>query len=228
VNQADWLLIECADRLWAGKGEADATTSGGGTFGAFTAWCVDIATYLQLSSLYTITDTPFTGNVFSSTRLSNIEALFETGFSTLDLTKNAQSAGFQLALWEVLYENSSFNLTNGNFGATSGNASAIAVGQALLAGLGGPITQSYKLTFLESTGAVNGTTTSITASIWSLWLLCRCQRRVDVDGRSGRAWRDAPPSQSRLKRFARETKGATKDETLRKIPKRPDCQKRAA
>lgn len=137
---------------------SDATTPGGGVLGNFTAWCVDIATYLRLSSQYTATATPFSGNLISGTRLTNIEALFETGFSTLDLSDNAQSAGFQLALWEVLYEEGqSFNLSDGNFTAVNTSTTdAIAAGQALLAGLGGPITQGYQLTFLESTDARAG------------------------------------------------------------------------
>ena len=119
----------------------------------FTAWCVDIATRLRLPSNYTTTTSPFTTGLFSATTLSNIERLFETGLSTLNLANNAQSAGFQLALWEVLYEKSgTFNLGVGNF-KVSYSAAAIAAGQALLNGMSGPITRNFDMTYLQSTDA---------------------------------------------------------------------------
>jgi hypothetical protein len=115
----------------------------------FTAWCLDIATALRLPSTYTTTNTPFSGSTINSTRLSMIERLFETAYKTLNLASAAQSAGFQLALWELTYENSSYDLSSGNF-RVSNSSAAIAAGQAFLAGLSGPITQDYNLTFLQS------------------------------------------------------------------------------
>lgn len=121
----------------------------------FTAFCIDIATYLKLPSNYTATDTP----VFSASILAKaglIEQLFETGYSGLDLGNNADSAGFQLALWEVLYETSGpFNVASGLFSATSPSAAAIAKANALLGGLGNAITQNYDLTFLQSNDPKN-------------------------------------------------------------------------
>ena len=116
----------------------------------FTAWCLDIATRLRLPSTYTTTDTPFAPGLIGATTLANIERLFETGFATLNMSSNSQSAGFQLALWELLYETSgSFSLSAGNFNASHSN-SAIARANALLAGMTGPVTQAYDLTFLQS------------------------------------------------------------------------------
>lgn len=116
----------------------------------FTAWCVDIATRLRLPSTYTTTTTPFAPALFSPLTLGNIERLFETGFKTLDLTVKSQSAGFQLALWELLNETTgSFSLLSGNFSATNSSA-AITRANALLAGMSGPITQQYTMTFLQS------------------------------------------------------------------------------
>ena len=130
--------------------------------GDFVAWCVDIAANLSLPNPYAKTDTPFalSGDDISS-KVSTIENLFETSYSTLDLTSNVQSAGFQLALWEILYETSgSFDLdgdpANGTRGSfyqtrTGGSQSAAeSFANGLLAGLGGPIEQNYKLTFLQS------------------------------------------------------------------------------
>lgn len=117
---------------------------------SFTAWCLDIATRLRLPSTYTTTTTPFAPALISATTLSNIERLFETGFKTQNLSVNSNSAGFQLALWELLNETTgSFNLLSGNFSATKSSA-AITRANALLAGMSGPITQQYTLTFLQS------------------------------------------------------------------------------
>lgn len=116
----------------------------------FTAWCLDIATRLRLPSTYTTTDTPFASGLISATTMANIERLFETGFKTLDLSRSSQSAGFQLALWEVMYETSgTFGLGAGAFRAANSSA-AITRANALLTGMIGPVTQEYDMTFLQS------------------------------------------------------------------------------
>lgn len=102
-----------------------------------------------MSSAYDITTVPFTGTLITAARLTNIQRLFDTGFRTLSLTNNAQSAGFQLALWAALYENSGcFNLSAGNF-KTSNSLAAITAGEALLTGMSGPVTQTYDLACLQ-------------------------------------------------------------------------------
>ncbi|MEO8242349.1 MAG: VPLPA-CTERM sorting domain-containing protein [bacterium] len=117
----------------------------------FTAWCLDIVTTMQKSSSYFITTTPFQ-TAMTSTQQSNIQKLFDTGFKGLDLSVNKNSAGFQLALWELMYENAStFLLTSGNFHVTqTSGLHAISVGQSLLDHLNGPVTQKYALTWLQS------------------------------------------------------------------------------
>lgn len=144
-------------------GPRDVSALAGGfrvTDGAenFIAWCLDIATNLSLPSDYTTTTTPFAASIgaFSDTVTSNIQKLFDTSYSTLDLDGNKQSGAFQLALWEILYETSgTFDLTAGTFyqsrtGTAQDHAETIANG--FLAGLDGPVTQRYRLTFWESIG----------------------------------------------------------------------------
>jgi hypothetical protein len=125
----------------------------------FVAWCLDIGNNLHIPSTgtaYHETSTPFAGTTgeIAPPRLGSIRALFETSFSTLDLASNAQSAGFQLALWEILYETSgTFDLTSGSFRQTRGTAAADAANaeaNGFLMALGGPVTQGYRLTFFES------------------------------------------------------------------------------
>ncbi|WP_245306207.1 VPLPA-CTERM sorting domain-containing protein [Roseovarius aestuariivivens] len=132
-----------------------------GPLGDFVAWCLDISTYLRLSSNYEITEDSAGFDPFGTARPTlaqkfNVQALFNTGFSSLDLTSDADSAGFQLALWEVTYEDSgSFDVNSGDFNVT-GNSAARTRANQLLGGINGPKTQSYRLTFLESTDTYYG------------------------------------------------------------------------
>ncbi len=126
----------------------------------FVAWCLDIAHNLSLPSTYDVTTTPFTNAntvLLNSTQLSRIENLFEVNYKTLDIsntaTGNIQSAGFQLALWELVYEtNPELNAASGIWYATA-PAAAIAAANGFLANLGNAITQNYALTFYQSTGS---------------------------------------------------------------------------
>lgn len=138
-------------RVYAG-GFAVQGKLNGSVLSTFTAWCVDIATYLHLPSVYTTTTAPFSGGPLSERVMANIERLFETGYKSLDLTKAADSAGFQLALWEVLYEKSTkvYSLTDGNFSASNSDA-AIEKGKWLLKGISGKTSADYSLTYLQST-----------------------------------------------------------------------------
>jgi hypothetical protein len=132
----------------------------------FTAWCLDIYHWLQLPYAYKVkgaNDTPFTNSkavdLVATGRLANIKKLFEVNYSTLKLSNNDQSAGFQLALWELVYETSpSFSLNNGNgtFFASSASVGVIKNANDFLGNLNKAITQSYKFTFYESAEAVAG------------------------------------------------------------------------
>jgi hypothetical protein len=121
----------------------------------FTAFCLDIATWIRNGRNYEVTDTPFPSDPLTATQIGNIGRLFDTAYATLDLANNAQSAGFQLALWEIIYETApSFVLGSGNFTATtyaSASAAAIAAGQGFLDGLGSwDGVRRWTLAFLES------------------------------------------------------------------------------
>ena len=118
----------------------------------FDAFCLDIGTWLRLPSLYTVTGSPFASDPLTALQKSNIGKLFNTAYSTLNLANATQSAGFQLALWEIVNETAGapFALGSGNFHAT-GSAAANNFADLLLAGLGGTQTQKYRMTFLQST-----------------------------------------------------------------------------
>jgi hypothetical protein len=118
--------------------------------GNFVGWCLDILHNLTLASNYEVTTQPFLGVLIPDSVLDNIEALFNTAYAGLTLSDDGQSAGFQLALWELLYEtDTQFDVTQGIFHASSSTA-AINAATGFLAGLGGPVTGNYNLTYLQS------------------------------------------------------------------------------
>lgn len=122
------------------------------------AWCVDIAHSLTLKGLYEITSAPFSNTFsFSDTQKGNIQSLFNTAYRDLDLTNDGQSAGFQLALWEIAYEaTGTLDVETGTF-STVASMDAVAAANGFLDNLGGPISKSYKIDYYESLGYRNGT-----------------------------------------------------------------------
>jgi hypothetical protein len=120
---------------------------------SFVAWCLDILDDLFLPSAYNVTTDPFTPQQPLSTTVKNtIQKLFDTSFVSVDLDNAAQSAGFQLALWEIVNEpTGAYALGSGNFTATSiSNGDALTAANSYLNNLLGPVTQAYKLTFYQS------------------------------------------------------------------------------
>ena len=124
------------------------------------AWCLDIMNNLTIPTTgtgYTTTETPFsaTSGALGATTQGHIEGLFETAFSTVDITDDVQSAGFQMALWEVIYETeSTFDVTSGTFtqnknGSLQDDAEAAANDYLALMD-GGVVTQSYAFSYYES------------------------------------------------------------------------------
>lgn len=121
------------------------------------AWCLDISHNLSLPASYIETDTPFSNSYgLTGTQQANVEKLFNTNYSGLDLNDNDQSAGFQLALWELVYEkSSSFDVTTGWFSASLSRWStslALDYANAFLDNLSGAITGAFNFTYYESVG----------------------------------------------------------------------------
>jgi hypothetical protein len=125
---------------------------GNGIVENFVGWCLDIKSALADGIDYVPTKTPFAQDKLTTTQVDNIGRLFNTALSGLDFKNGALSAGFQLALWEIIYEKpeTAFNLGLGNLTVT-GDTEAIKAGQAFLNNLGGKVTQRWDLVFLEST-----------------------------------------------------------------------------
>lgn len=111
------------------------TTTGAGNF---VSWCVDILqdTYLNNPSLNDYT-------LVSAASVSQIgavraDALARLATLYLGQVQNGASAGaFQLAVWEIVYENTgtAYNIASGNFSAYGANNSSIALAQTWLGNL---------------------------------------------------------------------------------------------
>jgi hypothetical protein len=120
------------------------------------AWCLDVFDDLALPGLYTITTTPFSNHdTLTGTQLSNIQKLFDVNYSDAMLADNNKSAGFQMALWELIYEKASnlFNVSSGNWHADSTNGAEYWA-NVFLGDLDDSTSQHFNLTFYQ--GEKNG------------------------------------------------------------------------
>ena len=99
----------------------------------FIAWCLDILDVISLPSLYSVNNVnPFStsgnnGPLLTTAQRTDIQRLFDSGYKTFlqaisTGANKVASAGFQLALWEIVNETGgSYNLTGGNFTAANNN-----------------------------------------------------------------------------------------------------------
>lgn len=120
----------------------------------FIAWCLDVGHYLNLPGTYNVTDTPYSdGPHLGTTQIANIERLFDIGYSNTILSDNAKSGGFQLALWELVYETGAFGVNDGTWHATSSTPGAVSYANTLLSEVINPLvaaSQHFKLTFYQA------------------------------------------------------------------------------
>jgi hypothetical protein len=130
-----------------------------GQMGSFLAWCVDVSHYLGTtgSNSYTITDTPFLSSYgFDAGQMARVQSVFDANFAALDATSGNQAAGFQLALWNALYD-TDWTVQGGSAFSAMANVDILEIADSFLAlanGFDGD--SAWSLTFLESnTGRQN-------------------------------------------------------------------------
>ncbi|MGH1424800.1 MAG: VPLPA-CTERM sorting domain-containing protein [Pseudooceanicola sp.] len=133
------------------------------SLGNFVAWCLDLEHFLKPVSNYVVTTNPFsnTGTI-GAAGIARIQSVFDANFASVNAADLKQSAAFQLALWEALYDGNSFSLTSGlfkargyfggSFTSTATQISSLAAGYLSNAQgyLGAKV---WDLTFLESTAS---------------------------------------------------------------------------
>ena len=133
-------------------------TDTSGLLGNFLAWCLDVGSFLSTSSTaakpYVITESPFSNSV--ALDVSRIQAVFDANFKTVDATNGVQAAGFQLALWNAVYEDD-WDISDGAF-RVSADSAIIDKAQAYLDAANSYVggTQ-WRMTFLESNPAAGET-----------------------------------------------------------------------
>lgn len=119
----------------------------GNVLSDFIAFCLDLGSYMRDDTLYESTNNPFTNFTIPVAR---VQALFDANWASIDMTNLNQSAGFQLALWEAIYDND-FSLSTGAFrgeglaGATTTASQGFLTAASLYTG-----PQNFQLSFFES------------------------------------------------------------------------------
>lgn len=126
-----------------------------GTGGSsFTVFCLDLLAYVRAGITYTYeaTTTPFSNSsdTLNSTEIDRIQKLFNTGYDTA-LTNSVQSAGFQVALWNAIYDTDwDVSDTSADFFQTDTSSGVQAAADAFLSAAQGYTgLTKYSMTFLE-------------------------------------------------------------------------------
>lgn len=142
------------------NGDAGAIHMKDETGTSLITWCLDLFGSLTNGLTYTITDKPFRDNDIEKSRLDNIQALFDTNYASLDLNDSSQTAGFQIALWELLYEEKSLTYSvdkdsgrskRGNFYVDWGDSSAVEKANEYLLNIAKDVAgEIYDLTFYDA------------------------------------------------------------------------------
>ena len=124
VDRNDPLGVESM-RTSAGAFDFDELDSAGNILRNFVAWCFDLDTTISTGQTYTYDEAPDMLDAdppYLAGAQERVQKLFDASYDPSAVLANAQaSAGFQLAIWEVLYDDD-FDLATGNFTATDSNA----------------------------------------------------------------------------------------------------------
>jgi hypothetical protein len=120
----------------------------------FLAWCLDIESWLGTGAAYEyeVTNTPFSNSYgLDAAQFDRVSNVFDANYGSLDDTDGIQAAGFQVALWNALYDTDT-DAGDGDFKVLSAAGGVVAQANAYLAAaVGYTGGQQYNLTFYEST-----------------------------------------------------------------------------
>lgn len=127
-------------------------TDSSGFLDSFIAWCLDLE-HVLTGGLYKTTSTPFSNSqALDTAAQTRVQSVFDANYGALNTADDTQAGGFQVALWNALYE-ADWASTTGAF-AVAGGAVATQADAFLTAAsvFTGP--QKFRLTFLESLSGV--------------------------------------------------------------------------
>jgi hypothetical protein len=107
---------------WTATSAVSGLTGAGNTFGTF---CIEIPQNVYLGTSYTLSQTdltslPTSGPALSPLKVAQIQALWAASYGSIATATD--SAAFQVAIWEIVYQSgSTYDVGSGNFTA-SGNS----------------------------------------------------------------------------------------------------------
>ena len=145
------------ETLASGKQTASGfDMSSPGSLGDFVAWCLDLGQTISIGGTYSydITTNPFSNSYgLDYVQIGRVQSVFDANYGSIDVTIGDQAAGFQLALWNALYD-ADWTVAGGAFAASSSGAYLGAYDNAntylsLASGFMGD--SNWNLTFLQST-----------------------------------------------------------------------------
>src|SRR6056297_258232 len=124
----------------------------------FLAWCLDIESYLGAKNQkkpYALSKSPFSNSYgLDADERARVQAVFDANFVTLDASDGYEAAGFQLALWEALYDDD-WNVGAGNFQAAADSDILAKAGGYLDAARDYDGDTQFSMSFWESTPGPN-------------------------------------------------------------------------
>ncbi len=145
------------DRVNAGAfSMTDTTAAPDNVLGDFIAFCLDLGAWISKGGGYNydVTDTPFSNSLdlVANGAVDRIQAIFDANYSNAVATDNrVTSAGFQVALWNAVYDDD-WTVSGGTGFSAYGNDSVTNQANAYLAAAqtyaGG---KKWTLSYLEST-----------------------------------------------------------------------------
>lgn len=154
IDQVDVDVAGGLSTVAAGGFDMNDSTSGG--LGDFVAWCLDLGAFLGTSGSheYEVTDTPFQNGseAILDAGMARISAVFNANFDDSVLASSNASSAFQLALWEVVYDDD-MDITAGVFQASSSSSVESLAMSYLTAANEYEGANLWDLSYLESTAA---------------------------------------------------------------------------
>jgi hypothetical protein len=119
-----------------------------------------LSTSATVARPYIITETPFSNSFDLDTdQRARVQSVFDANFAGLDATDGVEAAGFQLALWDAVYDDDwDVQGVGGVFSASASNPDVISAANSYLeAARDYEEGQAFAMTFLESNPGANQT-----------------------------------------------------------------------
>ncbi|MEB2347265.1 MAG: hypothetical protein OZ923_01460 [Comamonadaceae bacterium] len=148
----------------AGQFKFGITSADGPTYsvpGTILSFCVELTEFVQSSATYKVLKEGDVGG-FSAAVYSNLTNLFNKYWNAV--TSTATSAAMQLAVWEIVYDGSNLDLSDGSFKVTSAGGGAKGIAQGWLNNLNNPNvadTGNFSVIKLSAKGAQDQVTVGV-------------------------------------------------------------------